>query len=637
MKLTYSNNSLYKFFVVLLPVVAVVMAGMAGCKKKDFILPDRNAMDERIWQEEGSIQLFLNGTYSMIMPDYPFETMNYSSGNIPWYFWGSDENVLAATGDAVLKKMFGLGQQLTINDIKLGGVKWQGTQKWDNRYFDIARCNLALSKVPGSPIPELSKKNFLGQYYALRAMGYFELIRAYGGMPLLLTPADPEHMEIGGRVNAAGCFKQMISDLDSAMILLEGVPYSDATDRGKWTRYAAAAYKAKVLLYWASPQFNPVNDPAHPYDASRWNTALQANREAYELCVKAGKSLAITYPDIFMKEGSANPEAIVVRPYSKTWEKRYNNVESKSRPPGATTGGAGYDGYVPTYQMLNAYTMKDGTPITGNPLYDPILFWQNRDPRFDATIAYNGSQWKLNGKLGTRQWTYKNEIEGSNKPFYCKRFSDVGVASGSVGIANDRGGNGLDWIELRFAEVLMNYAECLNETGDLDEAKKLVRQVRVRAGIQPGTGGNDYGLGAIINKDQMRDLMLNERMVEFAFEGKRMHDLRRTRRLHLLSGQFISAPVVELNEPSGQRVKKDLLEGINPLNGLRNRDTLDINNKATYLYFFKPQASVMGNITNAISISETIYFYPIHPAFLQSSMLIDQTIGWENGTFDPLK
>jgi hypothetical protein len=637
MKFNHSNNKRYRTLIALLLATAVLTGSLSGCKKTDFILPDHNAMDERLWQEEGAIQLFLNGTYSVIMPDYPFETQNFSSSNIPWYFWGSDENVLAATGDAILKKVYGLGQTLLANDIKLIGNKYQGSQKWDNRYFDIARCNLALTKIPDAPIPALSKKSLMGQFYALRAMGYFDLIRAYGGVPLLLKPADPDNLDIGGRVNAAGCFKQMIADLDSAMVQLDGVPYTDAADRGKWTKFAAAAYKAKILLYWASPQFNPVNDPLHPHDPTRWDIALKANKEAYDLCVAAGKSLSIAYPSIFLIEGTANPEAIIVRSYSKTWEKRYNNVESKSRPPGATTGGGGYDGYVPTNQMLNAYTMNDGTPITGNPAYDAVFYWKNRDPRFDATIAYNGSTWKLNGKLGTKQWTYKNEIEGSNKPFYCKRFSDITLAPGSVGIANDKGGNGLDWIELRFAEVLMNYAECLNETGDLTAAKNLVRQIRVRAGILPGAAGNDYGLAAAITKEQMRDLMLNERMVEFAFEGKRAHDLRRTRRLHLLSGQFISAPVVELNEPSGVRVKKDHLEGIDPNTGLRRRDTLDMNNKTTYLFYFKPQASIIGNVTNAISISETIYFYGIHSGFLQSSPLIDQTLGWEYGTFDPLK
>lgn len=635
MRTNHINSIRYKLAVPALITALVLTLFSSGCKREDFILPDHNAMDERIWEQDGSIQLFLNGAYSVIMPDYPYEgTGSYT----PWFFWASDENILGATGDNIMKKALGIGQTMVSNDMRYISTKIQGT-KGDNKYFDIARCNLIIANVPSSPISELSKRSFLGQAYALRAMVYFNLTITYGGVPLVLDPVDPNDLNLGGRASARECFTQIIKDLDSAIVKLEGVPYSEGTDRGKWTKFAAAAYKAKVLLYWASPQFNPQNDPLHPYDANRWNIALQANKEAYDLCVAAGKNLSLPYADIFLKEGSANPEAIIVRSYSKSLDKRYQNVESRSRPAGATTGGSPSDGYVPTTQMLNAYLMNDGTPIrTGNvqnPLYDDVLFWKNRDPRFTATIAYNGSEWKLNGKLGTRQWTYSKEVEGSTKPFYCKRFSDVTLPAGSVGIANDKGGNGLDWIELRFAEVVLNYAECLNETGNIAEAKNLVKQIRVRAGILPGT--LNYGLDLAQSKDEMRELILNERMIEFAFEGKRGHDLRRLRRMHLLSGQYLTTPVVELNEASTSTVKKAKLEAINPANGLRNRDTLNMNSRSTYLFYFKPQAAILGNATNPIAVPETYYFYAFANGFLQSSPFLEQTIGWDNGTFDPLK
>jgi starch-binding outer membrane protein, SusD/RagB family len=625
---TKINNIRYKLVATV--IIATVLSVFSSCKREDFILPDHNAMDERIWQEDGSIQLFLNGAYSVIMPDFPYEaTGSYT----PWFFWASDENILGATGDNQMKKVLGIGQTLVSNDLRYIAERVQGS-KGNNKYFDIARCNLAIANIPSSPISDLSKRKFLGQFHALRAMVYFNLVITYGGVPLVLEPVKLDDLNLGGRASARECFTQIVKDLDSAIVKLDGIPYTDAADRGKWTKYAAAAYKAKVLLYWASPQFNPVNDPAHPYEPERWNVALQANKEAYDLCVAAGRNLSLPYKDIFLKEGTANPEAIIVRSYSKAFDKRFQGVEARSRPAGATTGGSPSDGYVPTTKMLNSYLMKDGTRAqAGNPLYDDVLFWQNRDPRFEATIAYNGSTWNLNGKLGTKQWTYSNEVEGSTKPFYCKRFSDVTLAPGSVGIANDKGGNGLDWIELRFAEVVMNYAECLNEAsqGSLAQAKDMVRQIRVRAGIPVGT--NDHGLALATTKDQMRELIMNERMIEFAFEGKRGHDLRRTRRMHLLSGEFLTTPVTQVRDAA----KKTKLEAINPANGLRNRDTLDINKKSTYLFYFNPTAARLGDASNAISVPETYYFYGLHNAFLQSSPFLEQTIGWDNGIFDPLK
>mgnify|MGYP003581185294 CR=1 FL=1 len=100
--------------------------------------------------------------------------------------------------------------------------------------------------------------------------------------------------------------------------------------------------------------------------------------------------------------------------------------------------------------------------------------------------------------------------------------------------ANDVGGSGMDWIEIRLAEVMMDYAETANEIGDITTAKDMVRQIRKRAGVVQGS--MDYGLTLATNKEQMRELIMNERMVEFAFEGKRNDDLRRTRRMHQLEG-----------------------------------------------------------------------------------------------------
>ena len=95
--------------------------------------------------------------------------------------------------------------------------------------------------------------------------------------------------------------------------MLDGITWDDGTGRGKLTKEAASALKGKVLLYWASPQFNPKNDGKHTYDPNRWAEALAANKKAYEDCLATGHSLSGpgTYGDIFRTE--PNPEAIIVR------------------------------------------------------------------------------------------------------------------------------------------------------------------------------------------------------------------------------------------------------------------------------------------------------------------------------------
>jgi hypothetical protein len=455
-------------------------------------------------------------------------------------------------------------------------------------------------------------------------MIYFDLTRIYGGMPLVLEPQNPDELQLAGRAKASEMIAQIVKDLDSAMVNLDGVVWNDATERGKLTKAAAAGLKAKALLYWASPMFNPQNVEG------RWNDADAAAKQAYDIAIASGRALMPKYEDIFRVEGTTNTEAIIVKSYSSKVAKRNNGVEARVRP--ASEGGSPSDAYYPTTRMIDAYNMNDGTPITGNANYDPMLFWRNRDPRFEATIAYNGSNWKLSGNTNRRQWTYINAIgESGNRGFYCKRFSSPDLPVSSVPVANDFGGGGMDWIEMRFAEVMMMYAETSNEVGNLTLAKDLVRKIRQRAGVVAGT--KDYGLALATNKAEMRELIFNERMVEFAFEDKRPDDLRRSRKMHQLSGT-LEAMQFQTKSDS----LKTVLERVVPATGLRYRETLDINNKDTLQkYFVYPYPRVIPAGNTTFNIPETYYFWSLSNQFMQSSPLLEQTIGWDGGTFDPLK
>ncbi|MCH5720280.1 RagB/SusD family nutrient uptake outer membrane protein [Niabella hibiscisoli] len=365
-------------------------------------------------------------------------------------------------------------------------------------------------------------------------MAYLGLTKIYGGMPLVLEPQNPDNLNLSGRQKAKVMFEQIVRDFDSSISNLQGKAKwtSDATERGKIGQATAAALKAKAkaLLWWASPLFNP---PGHStYDESRWQVAFQASQDAYTRAMAAGYKLMPNYATIFQVEGNGNTEAMMVRSYSSLQLKKFHGVEARVRP--GSEGGSPSDVYNPTKIMLDAYVMKDGRPkenaSTQYP-YDEVLMYANRDPRFDASIAFNGCTWPLSAKPTRRQWTYAGaRVDGGNessKPFYVRKFATPNLARAAVGTANDLGGSGMDWIEFRFAELLLDYAEAANESGNLTIAKDMIRQLRVRAGIVQGTA--DYGLALATNKDLMRELIINERMVELSFEGKRNDDLRRTR------------------------------------------------------------------------------------------------------------
>jgi hypothetical protein len=611
--------------------LALTMVLVMGCKKADefFQLRDRAGIDAAIWDNEGAIQFLLNEAYDKIIPTFTSEypaSVNYE------VHLASDENFFGGS-NALARATFGLNGYLTSNQVLYVGNKYQGANIGDNRYFDVARCNNVIKYVPASTVMSADvKKKLVGQAYALRAMVYFGLAKVYGGMPLVLEPQNPDNLQLSGRASAREMFTQVVKDLDSAISNLNGVTWP-ASEWGKLTKEAAVSLKGKVLLYWASPQFNPVNDGVHAYDPSRWQTALQACKAAYDECLATGHSLMASYENIFRTEGgSANKEALIVRPYSAAVAKFGHAVETKIRP--ASEGGSPNDYYFATNKLVDTYTMNDGTPITLSATYDPVLFWRNRDPRFNTTIAYNGSTWPLSGKSDRKQWTYVNAIgETGNRAFYCKRYSSPTLSSSSVAYSNDFGGNGMDWIEMRFAEVILNYAEAANETDNLALAKDLVRQVRQRAGIVPGAGSNDYGLSIATNKEQMRDLIINERMVEFAFEGKRCDDLRRLRLMTKLTGTITGMNI---------SVKSDALRAqlevvTDATTGKRYRDQLDMNNKDTLLkYFNYPYSQIIVSGNGAFAVPEYGYFYPLSNQFIQSSALLKQTIGW-GGDFDPLQ
>lgn len=613
-----------------LMVFATAVALLSSCKVNDdefFELRDRGGIDAAIWDTQGSVQMHLNRAYDVIMPQFLFQDHNTNNMNGRYgVHFASDESFFPVA-DQWARAALGLQGELGNNDIRFAGNVYT-SNAGGNKYMDISRCNDAITNIPKGTMSPEHKRSFLGQYYALRAMVYFELVKVYGGVPLVLTPQSPDNLTVSGRASARECFQAITNDLDSAINNLNNVVWAnDATDRGKISKLAATCLKAKVLLYWASPQFNPGND------ASRWSAALEANKTAYDLAVSSGRVLLPNYANIFQTEGDANTEVIMVRTYSNTVERRGHDGERRSRP--SSEGGSPHQGYRATTRLLDAYPMLDGNPIgsPGQYTYDDLMFWQNRDPRFSATIAYNGGVWALSGKPTRKQWTYTGAIsEASLMPVYCKRFTTPSIASGAVPYTNNLGGNGMDWIEMRFAEVILNYAECANEMGNLTLAKDMVRKIRVRAGIIAGTGGNDYGLGSVTGAPRMRDLILNERMIEFAFENKRNSDLRRTRRMHLLTGNMTS---IEIEVIGGTTVRNALEVIVNPTTGDRFRETLNMESRAVYSqYFRKNVVGVQGYLP--YNIPEFHYFYTFHNDFVNTGANIQATIGWAGGTFDPL-
>ncbi len=619
----------YKSRYITLAVTALLLAGIfSACKKDFFEIKDPNGLEvEGSFNDEGAIQLLLNRTYSLIIPGWPPLGNSSTVGNI--------HNTSDEMNNANTAFLYG---QLTENSVTDIGT---ATSLTANRYADIRRCNQAIDGINTSTGLTTDVKTLLkGQFFFLRAYAYFRLVRLYGGVPLVIHAQgiDDENLQVP-RAKTSECVAQIASDLDSAAAYLPRIwPLASTSDAGKVTKEAALAVKGKVLLYWASPQFNPTNI------SSRWTAAYTACKAAYDTGVGTGYGLYATYANIFLAEDNTNKELVLVRKYN-TSKDLGNSVEQLARPSSEVAGGGG-GSYQPTWNLVQAYLKSNGMPVTSSDnsvVYDPTLFWLNRDPRFNATIAYNGSYWPLSGNTTRRQWSYTGILDepNNNTGFYCKKLTNPTLSSAqAVYNSNSGGGNGMDWIEMRFAEVILNLAECANETGGLTEAKNMVRLIRQRAGITT-SGTLDYGLSIATDVVSMRSLILNERQIEFAMENMRNYDLRRTRNLGLITTRYGYKPVAKAPYYAGAKPTSPVPPATNiyldipDALGVKPRDTVNVNNIAVYTKVFVTPV-VLTNLegTNIISLPDKYYVYPLPTLFTQTP-IIQQTIGWAGGTFNP--
>ena len=477
----------------------------------------------------------------------------------------------------------------------------------DNNYGKIRTINMFIRDVRAGSLPTGTKNRLIGQAQFFRAWRYFDLVRLYGGVPLVFSPLNGVGNEARDltylpRNTTTQTFAAITADLDSAAAVLPG-KWSSSNDWGHITKGAAQAFKGRALLYAASPQFNPSDNTA------KWQAAYDASLAARNTLVANGARLHTSYDQLWFQEVN-NPEAVMVTGYNTSsgdQTKKNNGYDNSTRP--AYTGTSGGSN-LPTWNFVQTYPMLDGKlpGASTKYTYNAQLYYKNRDPRFDKTIAYNGCTWPLNGNTGYRLWTYQvgttsvEPSKPSNTSFYCRKaISPTAGISDAVYI-------GTDWIEIRYAEVLLNLAEAACGINNLTEGYTQLKAIRARAGIEAGTDGN-YGLKAGMTRAEMFDAILFERQIEFAFEGKRFWDLRRWNRLDdVLNGLKRRTGLTITFKPSATVTVANLpatRDGLNLDDLYTNNFTITVKNVDTkydlnwretpYSFFGIPQAAIDNN------------------------------------------
>lgn len=569
--------------------------------------------EDVVWNDENLANGFLNNIYLRAMPG-----------------WATTASQLSDDAHGENGFMYGEAQPGSMNI-------------YASSYTTIKDINLLITNIGTGTISAEAQDLMIGQALFFRAHLYFRLVSAYGGVPLVLEVKDKSDIDAlqVPRNKTSECIAQILSDLDEATELLP-IAYPNAgEDYGRITRGAALAYKGRVLLHYASEQFDPAQDK------DRWQAAYDANKAAHTFLVENGKGLHSSYADLWFDETEANPEAIMIKRYTLD---QSHNRDAGCRPFIVGTNGESFD--KPTKSLVDAYPMKDGKAIddiTSAYSYDPTALWLDRDPRFAANIAWNGAVWPLNNPAPNRtsdlEWSFQQsaiEAQADSRitptSFSCRKAIDGSIEGGAASLNSPT-----DWIEIRFAEVLLNLAEAANEVGLSGESYTILEQIRERAGIEAG-GDGLFGLEAGMDQDQMRDAIMLERRLELVFEGKRSSDLRRRRMYDNINGTYrqgyriTKTAAFDALDPSNEILddRKALEEGV--LDG-----SIDLNDPAVYnTYFTTELRSVerFGNIDDngdAINYLDNYYFFDIPQGDLNKNPNLEQTNGWPGGNFDPLQ
>jgi len=472
--------------------VLLLVLSLSSCKKYLDLAPNENITEDQVFSTAIQAENFVNNIYSVLPTSQTragdgFTAIDAVSDEGAPTFWNN--------GMAFNRG----GYSPSSNPI--GNI-------WANSYRGIRKANILLERLPD--VPTISsddveiKKRLRGEALFCRAFLYFDILKFYGAFPIIDKRVAIDDQFQQKKNTYEECVAFMVKDLDEASNILD--PSYPANLIGRATKGMCLALKSRLLLYAASPLNTPDNQ-------TKWQQAASAAKAVIDLNlyplynVKANK--ADNYKDIF--NVFANSEIIWFRNLGNN-----KNFEQAYYPPGIS----GWANTVPTQNLVDEYQMANGKNITDPTSgYDPANPYLNREPRFYATIWYNGSV--IRGYTVAAKTKGIDGINGNNvnttTGYYLAKFCD-----GSVSLTSGSGRQIMS-VWFRIGEMYLNYAEAANEANTSPANDPLIYNyinlIRNRAGIP------DLPIG--LSKDDMRKAIRRERRVELCFEEHRFFDDRR--------------------------------------------------------------------------------------------------------------
>lgn len=540
-----------KLYIKFLTIGLMATTMLASCADILDKKPLTEISDNDLWSDPALLKAFVNSRYNQVGVNGA-ESMQSSIVDETELTWlrGCETHNFARLSPTDLGRMNGA---------------WWGwdNRSWSTKWTNISNCNIFFERVDNVAFTdETEKTKLVGQVRFIRAFEYWDLIARWGAMPIITKSFSINDREeiVGQKRNTyKECIDFLVSELDQAAKELPANWSGD--DYGRATSVAALALKSRILLYAASPLMNEdVKIPEVGYttpEPDRWQKAAKAATEALDAAQNAGYELynlngdpSKNYQLIFMDNTAANKETLFARMGTSSADgESISSCDQYNNP----NGYGGWGGNCPLQELVDAYeVVKDGvaSKFDWNNPEEKANPYANRDPRFYATILYDGAKWMTrnvetyfdvdgNGNItgGGKDTKFGNDSWNASPTGYnMKKFMDEGYALNSWNFC------ARNWIHLRMAELYLNKAEALYYTGDEEGAREALKPVRQRAGMPAVTATGTDLLEAI----------KNERRIEFAFEEHRYFDVRRWKEAPKYFGTTVHAITIK-KYPDGKK------------------------------------------------------------------------------------
>ncbi len=489
------------------PAVVVVIL-LSSCNG-DFleVTPRDQLSDETFWRDGSDAKLALNGIYDLWGGQgngddgFPYSFFLYFADS-----WSDDAF-----------NQFG-GWYETFAQGNISSADNDLAARYAELYQIIRRCNVFLSNIDKVEMDESEKLMMMGEVRFVRAYEYFLIYYHWGEAQIVDKPVSPEEQNIP-RASTGETANFIISDLTFA---IENLPI-DQVEEGRIDRGAAMGLRSRVLLFEASPLSNTSND------AAKWREAADAAKEVMDLGkyqlfqVSSGEG----YSELFDTENENNIEILIDRENNSIPNHGNQLVRLLSTNPSTTTF------LVPTQSLVDDYDAYDPTTDQLIPVdrSNPFL---NRDPRLDFSIGHDGSSF-YGTTLQLDVSPLSKSVTGySIHKFLTDEFDPANPNNSGVD-------SPVNHILMRYAEILLNYAEAKIEANDIDQSVlDAINEIRARAyGVSVDDTGS-YPEITSTDPSELREIVRKERRVELALEGLRWYDIRRWQTAEIVRNQTVS-------------------------------------------------------------------------------------------------